>query len=170
VAETRRKAKPGQVDGLLTRRRAKNPLRLAPQCDNRPNFITSLKNQSRKTMLRDPDCGRQPVGARSHHDGIIFIPLLHVWSFSLECQPKEITQKPSILVGSLLRLLLVPVDRKDQKCTYARSIRQQCLPGSIQAGIKFGRVFGQLINASSRGSWWRWRDNNLGVWTWQNSE
>jgi hypothetical protein len=115
-------------------------------------------------MLRDPDCGRQPVGARSHHDGIIFIPLLHVWSFSLECQPKEITQKPSILVGSLLRLLLVPVDRKDQKCTYARSIRQQCLPGSIQAGIKFGRVFGQLINASSRGSWWRWRGNNLGRW------
>jgi hypothetical protein len=35
-------------------------------------------------MLRDSDCGRQPVGARSHNDGIIFIPLLHVWSFSLK--------------------------------------------------------------------------------------
>jgi hypothetical protein len=59
------------------------------------NFITSLKDQSRKTMLRDPDCGSQTVGTRSHYHGIIFIPLLHVWSFSLECPPAEITQNIS---------------------------------------------------------------------------
>jgi hypothetical protein len=35
------------------------------QPDNRPNFITSLKEPGSKTMLRDPDCGRKPVGARS---------------------------------------------------------------------------------------------------------
>ena len=84
-------------------------------------------------MLRDSDCGRQPVGARSHNDGIIFIPLLHVWSFSLKCPPRaEITQNFPILVGSSLRLLLFPVDRKDQKCTYARSIRQQSWSVALQ--------------------------------------
>jgi len=45
------------------------------------NFITPLKDQSRKTMLRDPDCGSQPVGTRSHYHSVIFIPLLHVWLF-----------------------------------------------------------------------------------------
>src|SRR5271166_5961958 len=43
-----------------------------------PNFITSLKDQCRKSMLRDPDCGSQTVGTRSHYHGVILIPLLHV--------------------------------------------------------------------------------------------
>ena len=62
------------------------------------NFITPLKDQSRKTMLRDPDCGSQPVGTRSHYHSIIFISLLHVWLFSIECPTAEIAQNISRFV------------------------------------------------------------------------
>jgi hypothetical protein len=62
-----------------------------------------------------------------------------------------------------LRLLLVPVDRKDQNVLMpGRS--GTMLTGFYSSRDQVRSVFGQLLNASSRGSWWRWRGNNLGRW------
>jgi hypothetical protein len=77
-------AKLRQADGPLTRRREKKTQGKLLSATTAPNGITSLKDQGRKTLQRDPDCGRQTVGTRSHNHGIIFVQSFHVWSSSFE--------------------------------------------------------------------------------------
>jgi hypothetical protein len=64
-------------------------------------------------MLRDPDCGRQPVGARSHHDGIIFIPLLYVWLFSLELSAHG--DYPKLLHSGWIIVAVAPSARRSKR-------------------------------------------------------